>query len=90
MGVPVVCLAGKGMVGRLSASILEGAGLSAAIAEDINQYKSLANLLAKVGPRDNAQRVALREKVKLQRTYRCKITCKPHGGYLSKMLGTVG
>ena len=63
MGVPVICLAGEGMVGRLSASILEGAGLGAAIASDINQYKSIANLLAKVGPRDDAQRLAIRKKV---------------------------
>ena len=89
MGVPVVCLAGDGMVGRLSASILEGAGLSAAIAEDINHYISLANLLAKVGPRDNAQRKALREKVKCSELTDAKGLAESMEDTYQKMLGAM-
>ena len=63
MGVPVICLAGEGMVGRLSASILEGAGLSAAISKDINQYIELANKLVKTGPRNDEQRLAIKQQV---------------------------
>ena len=63
MGVPVICLAGEGMVGRLSASILEGAGLSAAITKDIDNYIKLASKFALLGPRNKQQRLAIRKQV---------------------------
>ena len=74
------------MVGRLSASILE-AGLSAAIAEDINHYISLANLLAKVGPRNNTQRVAY-VKIKYRNLQMQKVLLS-RWRIPSKMLGTM-
>jgi predicted O-linked N-acetylglucosamine transferase (SPINDLY family) len=63
MGVPVVSLAGAGMVGRLSSSILEGANCQSWIAVDSNQYVSIAMELAAQGPRQQQERIALREKV---------------------------
>ena len=63
MGIPVICLAGKGMVGRLSASIVAGAGLDAAIAMTVEGYVDRAKRIAAQGPRTNSHRLAIREKV---------------------------
>ena len=63
MGVPVVGLAGEGMVGRLTASVLNGAGLNAAIAPNLEGYISRAKLLASAGPRSNEQRKAIRKQL---------------------------
>ncbi|QNI46831.1 O-linked beta-N-acetylglucosamine transferase [Synechococcus sp. A15-60] len=63
MGVPVICLAGEGMVGRLTAAVLAGAGLDAAIAPDLQGYVSRAQRLASVGPRSAKQRVAIRQQL---------------------------
>ena len=61
MGVPLVCLAGEGMVGRLSASVVAGAGLEAAIAVSVEGYVDRARRLAAQGPRTNEQRLAIRK-----------------------------
>ena len=42
MGIPVVCLQGAGMVGRLSASLLHHAGLEGWIANNVDSYISIA------------------------------------------------
>ena len=60
MGVPVICLAGEGMVGRLSASILYGAGLEAAVATNIDGYIRRAKNIALRGIRTNKQRREIR------------------------------
>ncbi len=63
MGVPVVTLAGPGMVGRLSASVLEHAGCGAWIAAHAKDYVAIAQQLAAAGPRHSAQRLALRRQL---------------------------
>ena len=63
MGVPVICVKGEGMVGRLTASILAGVGLDAAIANDLKSYIELAQRFASVGPRYARQRKDIRWKV---------------------------
>jgi len=63
MGIPVVSLAGAGMVGRLSSSILEGANCFSWIAVDSDEYVNIAKKLAAEGPRQQQARLALREKV---------------------------
>jgi len=63
MGVPVVTLAGPGMVGRLSSSILTSAGLYAWVARDEDQYVNLAAGLAAEGPRQRKQRETLHHQV---------------------------
>ena len=63
MGVPVISLAGQGMVRRLSASVLAAAGLEGWIAENQQQYVEIAKGLAAKGPRQLQQRQALREQV---------------------------
>ena len=63
MGVPVVCMAGKGMVGRLSASLLESAHQGQWIATDGDGYVAIAQALANQGPRDVRQRDWLRQAV---------------------------
>ena len=63
MGVPVISLAGQGMVRRLSASVLAAAGLEGWIAENEQQYVAIAKRLAAKGPRQLHQRQNLREGV---------------------------
>ncbi len=63
MGVPVVSLAGSGMAGRLSASLLESAGCGMWIATSKDDYIKIAQSLAQGGPRLQTQRQALRERV---------------------------
>ena len=63
MGVPVVSLAGAGMVGRLSASVLEHAGCGAWIARNAEAYVAIAQQLAAAGPRQEKQRQALRQQI---------------------------
>lgn len=60
MGVPVVTLAGAGMVGRLSSSILSSAGLDSCIAASASDYVSIATALAAAGPHDEQARLKLR------------------------------
>jgi protein O-GlcNAc transferase len=60
MGVPVVSLAGHGMVGRLSASILVHAGQPQWLAADAHAYVAIAAELAAQGPRSVQQRYELR------------------------------
>ena len=61
MGVPVLALAGEGMVGRLAASVLAGAGLGSAIARNPSEYLHKAQAMARQGARSSAQRRQLRE-----------------------------
>lgn len=63
MGVPVVCLAGKGMVGRLSSSLLAAADCSKWIAKDQQAFINISAALAAKGPRDAAKRLKLRHKL---------------------------
>jgi len=63
MGVPVVTLAGSGMAGRLSCSILESASCNQWIAHSESEYLTIAEILASEGPRQLASRQVLREKV---------------------------
>ena len=44
MGVPVITYAGSGMVGRLTASILQSANLNGYIARSLKDYVELAKL----------------------------------------------
>ena len=60
MGVPVVSLAGEGMVSRLSTSILEHSGCSGWIAHSLEDYVGIAQQLALEGPRSAKQRLQLR------------------------------
>ena len=60
MGVPVICLAGEGMVGRLSAAVLSGAGLEAAIATSLDGYITRAKQIASKGVRSSQQRQEIR------------------------------
>lgn len=63
MGVPVISMAGKGMVGRLSASILKHSGCENWIARDKHHYIEIAKLLANEGIRKASKRIKLRQKV---------------------------
>jgi predicted O-linked N-acetylglucosamine transferase (SPINDLY family) len=63
MGVPVVSLAGAGMVGRLSASVLEHGGCGAWVASSAEAYVAIAQQLAAAGPRHSEQRQALRKQL---------------------------
>lgn len=63
MGVPVVSLAGQGMVGRLSSSILASAGLEQWIARSEADYRQMAKNHAMAGPVDQLKRNNLRNKV---------------------------
>lgn len=63
MGVPVVTLAGEGMVGRLSASILSSAGLNHCIATNHEGYVAIASGLAQEGVRTATHRQVLRDSV---------------------------
>jgi predicted O-linked N-acetylglucosamine transferase (SPINDLY family) len=63
MGVPVVTLAGAGMVGRLSSSILSSAGLADWIALNEEEYVAIAVALAADGVRRKKKRLKLRQRV---------------------------
>ena len=63
MGVPVVALAGSGMVGRLAASLLVHGGQADWVARDTTRYVAIASALADRGPRDSADRMMLRQKL---------------------------
>jgi len=63
MGIPVVTLGGPGMVGRLSSSILAGAGLGMWVANDEDDYVELARKLACEGLRSNEQRQNLQKEI---------------------------
>jgi predicted O-linked N-acetylglucosamine transferase (SPINDLY family) len=63
MGVPVITLAGAGMVGSLSSSILSSAGQEEWIAANEEAYVEIAKLLAMEGVRLKEKRIALRKKV---------------------------
>ncbi len=63
MGVPVIALAGDGMVGRLSSSLLRSAGCDEWIAKNFSEYELIAKKLAFDGPRSINSRQALRLKV---------------------------
>ena len=60
MGVPVVSMRGKGMVGQLSASLLHHAGCEQWIANDIDNYVNIATNLAAQGQRESTKRIQLR------------------------------
>ena len=61
MGVPVITLAGQGMAGRLTSSILNSAGCETWIAKDKSSYVVLAERLAAAGPRNRTKREQLSE-----------------------------
>lgn len=61
MGVPVVSLAGDGMVGRLAASLLIYGKQSNWVAQSLDRYIAIASTLARQGPRGKDQRVILRK-----------------------------
>ncbi len=63
MGVPVITLAGQGMAGRLTSSILASAGCQEWIAGNFSEYVELARNMASAGQRNQAQREQLRKKV---------------------------
>jgi predicted O-linked N-acetylglucosamine transferase (SPINDLY family) len=63
MGVPVVALAGAGMVGRLAASLLVHGNQSQWLAETEKEYVAIASQLAAAGPRYKDQRIALRRQL---------------------------
>lgn len=63
MGVPIVTLAGAGMVGRLSSSILHSAGLKKMVAHDSKEYLQIAGKFFKRGVRTTQDRLNLRDSV---------------------------
>ena len=63
MGIPVITLAGKGMAGRLTSSILASANCHDWIAADQDAYVALAKDLATAGRRDAGEREQLRRKI---------------------------
>ena len=63
MGVPVVCMAGEGMVGRLSASVLMGANCGEWIGYSAEDYVAIAIKLANEGKRNITKREELRQKL---------------------------
>lgn len=63
MGVPVVAMAGQGMVGRLAASLLDAGGLSRWLATNSEHYIQIATLLANEGKRSRVQRMELRQRL---------------------------
>ena len=60
MGVPVVALAGEGMVGRLAASLLIHGEHGDWVARNQNDYVAIASSLAHQGPRNETDRMKLR------------------------------
>ena len=63
MGVPVICLKGQGMVGRLSSSLLNYSGLAHWVANNIDEYIHIAENLATQGPRKLEERLQLRKQL---------------------------
>ncbi len=63
MGVPVVTLAGEGMVGRLSASILASAGLTDWIANNTEEFVGIARRMVCDRPRTVEEREQLRDSI---------------------------
>lgn len=63
MGVPVVTLAGEGMVGRLSTSVLYHSNCSGWIAKNEDQYIAIAQQLAAAGLRNSDKRQNLRQQL---------------------------
>ena len=63
MGVPVVALAGEGMVGRLAASLLIHGDQADWVARNLDHYVAIASSLAQQGPRDGTKRLKLRRAV---------------------------
>ena len=63
MGVPVVALAGEGMVGRLATSLLIHGDQPDWVARNLDGYVAIASALAQQGPRDGAKRLRLRRAV---------------------------
>ena len=59
MGIPVVALAGQGMVGRLAASLLTYGNQKQWVAQNLDGYLQIASELAKEGPRDANARYKL-------------------------------
>ena len=66
MGVPVVALAGEGMVGRLAASLLIHGNQKKWVANNIVDYIKITRNLAKQGPRNSNQRLELRRNLQIQ------------------------
>lgn len=64
MGVPVIAMAGRGMVGRLAASLLVHGERPEWLARSQEQYISISTQLAAAGPRDAAARLELRKALK--------------------------
>uniref|UniRef100_UPI00404893D3 O-linked N-acetylglucosamine transferase, SPINDLY family protein n=1 Tax=Cyanobium sp. TaxID=2164130 RepID=UPI00404893D3 len=63
MGVPVVSLAGSGMVSRLSASVLKYSGCKQWIAHSKQDYKKICSGLAAEGARSKQDRLILRKHI---------------------------
>ena len=63
MGVPVVAMAGRGMVGRLAASLLVHGHQGHWVAHSAQEYVAIAKTLAAEGPRHQAQRLELRQQL---------------------------
>ena len=63
MGVPVVTLAGEGMVGRLAASLLVHGNQADWVARDSDSYVAIASTLANAGKRESAERLKLRRRI---------------------------
>ena len=61
MGVPVITLAGKGMVGRLTASILYSANLSDYIAENLDDYVEISRKIYLKGIRNKEDKIQLKD-----------------------------
>ena len=61
MGVPVVALAGAGMVGRLAATLLIHGNQEEWVARNEAEYINIAKALAEKGKRLSSTRCALRE-----------------------------
>ena len=64
MGVPVISLAGNGMVGRLSSSILKTAGLEEWICKTKDEYIAKACIEANKGKRNETKRKELIKNLK--------------------------
>ncbi len=63
MGIPVITLAGDGMVGRLSSSILMHSGCKQWIANNKKEFIKIAKSLYKEGKRSSAKRNQLRQAI---------------------------
>jgi predicted O-linked N-acetylglucosamine transferase (SPINDLY family) len=63
MGVPVVAVAGAGMVGRLAASLLVHGQQCQWLAANEDEYVEIARKLAAEGPRDRSRREELRRRL---------------------------